>query len=267
MKKKGTAAVLMIALSAFLAGCQGVSVLLPYSEKNTVPAVSEETPEEPAQAAAPEPIIEPVIPEEPEIIEEIPEEEPEPVFREVDLPGNFDPGTVTGQTYENKTLGFGLTLGDDWTYLSPEELCKLNEMKEEATHDTVTAYLEEPQEYTDMDATSGGIGDEITVSAIKYLYLGTEDMNEVATACCVTIEEQLSKEKIENMTSETRQVEFLGQMLYASVVTGVLEGNQYNVIWLHDHKNGYYYSVRVMYYGEKGPDAILGNFYALEEAI
>lgn len=245
-----------------LSGCASTEVLLPYKKAPVVekPEEEEEKEEPEVVVSAPEP--EPV-PEEPAAPEE-PEPEPEPA-PEPPKPIVFTPGVVDGFNYTNETLAFGMTLDENWTYMTQEDLNQINGFKDEVNTENVTAYLEEPQEYVDVDVVSGGIGNEIVISAIKELYIGTDDLAQVAADDTEGVIEQFKKAKYENIESEIVEVNFLGEPLSAGKVTCINEGNQYTSLRIHGIKNGYFYTIMFLYFGEDISNKLIGYFYSLEE--
>ncbi|MCR4764253.1 MAG: hypothetical protein K5696_12060 [Lachnospiraceae bacterium] len=289
---KRTAAVILCFLAALtvLSGCADVSVLLPYKKPPRLEAyedpeeeeedVEDEEEEEEEEEEDYEEEEEEHVEEEEEPEEEIimPEQEPpveetpvEPVPEEParedapEAPVRFTPGTVTDVSYENTTLGIGLQLDFTWTYATPEELKKTNGLKTEATVDSVTAFLDDPKEYIDMDVVSGGIGNEISVSVINSMFIASEDMAQISADSAEALAEQLKAAGgYEEISTETREVNFLGESKMASVVTSVYQGTKVTQMQIHSVKNRYFYTVSILVFGEDKPEDMFGNFYEVK---
>ena len=263
--RKPIVVLLSLALTGMLSGCADFEVMMPYDASAMTyqaPVYVEEEPfvEEPVEEPEEEPVEEEPVEEEPEE----PAEEPEAVPEE-EQPRVFMPGIVDGLTYENKTLGFGVTLEDGWTYATEAELAKTNKLKGQATSETVTAYLEEPVEYVDMDVISGGLANEISVSVINGMFIATDDMKQVAEDTSAAIEEQLTSGGYEDVAVSVEEREFLGETVYVDLATCSKKGMQVSEMQIHSQKNGYFYTVTLMFFGDNRPDEILGKFYPIAE--
>ena len=261
--RNGIRASLCLALAGILVGCADFEVKMPYDAASL-------TYQEPVYVEE-EPVVEEVFEEEPEEEPEEPEEEPEeepaeepPEEPEEEQPRVFQPGIVDGLTYENKTLCFGPTLEDGWTYSTEAELNKVNKLKGQATSETVTAYLEEPVEYVDMDVISGGLANEISVSIINAMFIATDDMRQVAEDTSVAIEEQLNSAGYEDVTVSVEERQFLGETVYVNLATCSKKGMQVSEMQIHSEKNGYFYTVTLMFFGDNRPDEVLDKFYSIE---
>ncbi|MBR4529428.1 MAG: hypothetical protein IKO80_04010 [Lachnospiraceae bacterium] len=255
--------VLLIPLTA----CAQMEIMMPYEREQSY-TDTEEWADEPADT---DPVIfnddlepyEETLPEEEEPVEEEPEEIPEEP--EVEKPRVFMPGAVDGDTYENQTLGIGLKLDSWWTYATADEIKKTNGFKEDMTTESVTAFLEEPEEFIDMDVVSGGIGNEISISAINSTFIAGNDLSAVAGDTAAALEEQLSKEKgYEDISSEVVQVNFLGEELSAALVTCSYQGTRVSQMQIHNIRNGYFYTISLLVFGEDDPESLFGNFYEIQ---
>ena len=184
-----------------------------------------------------------------------PGEEPPPVFT---------PGVLSGNSYENSTLGIGLTMGDGWTFSTPDELAKINNLGEAATTETATAFLEKPEEYVDMDVISGGYGNEISVSVINSMFIASEDMRQVAEDTNAALEEQLTKGGYQDVTVSVEERQFLGEIVYANVAYCTYQGTQVREMQIHSQKNGYFYTITFMFFGDNDFEEVMGNFYSVE---
>ncbi|MBR5116124.1 MAG: hypothetical protein IK096_03570 [Lachnospiraceae bacterium] len=264
--KKGMRIFLCLSLAGMLSGCADFEVQMPYDASSMTyqpaPAYVEEEPfeeevfEEEPEIEEPE-IEEPEVeePEEPEAVEEPAEEKPRV----------FMPGIVDGLTYENKTLGFGITLTDGWTYSTEAELAKVNKLKGQADSETVTAYLEEPVEYVDMDVISGGLSNEISVAVINAMFIATDDMRQVAEDTQAAIEEQMSSLGYQDVQVTVEERQFLGETCYVDLATCAnKEGMQVTQMQIHSQNNGYFYTVTLNFFGDNRPDEVLDKFYRIE---
>ncbi len=283
-RRRGMVCLLSLILMLILCGCESLEVLLPYKGRGVIgfeeedweeeepeedladeEPLEEEPVEEPAEELA-EVLPEETLPEEP--VEEEPVEEPveEPAEEPVQVEKSFTPGMVNGQTYENQTLGFGLTMDADWTFATAEEIAQQNGFAEPATTETATAYLgniEDPREFVDMDVLSGGLGNEISVSVIDSLYVAADDMAALSQETGDVLVQQLIDEGYENVQSSVRTMDFLGEMLSASVVTCSYQGTQVNETQLHGIRNGYFFTVSFLFFGEDQVDQVISNFYKI----
>ncbi len=179
-------------------------------------------------------------------------------------PPVFEPGVLTGNSYENKTLGIGLTMGDGWTFSTPDELAKINKLKEAATSETATAFLEKPEEYLDMDVISGGYGNEISITVINSMFIASGDMKQVAEDTNAALEEQLTKGGYENVTVSVEERQFLGEIVYANVAYCSYKGTQVREMQIHSQKNGYFYTISFMFFGDNDYEEVMGDFYSVE---
>ena len=181
-----------------------------------------------------------------------------------DVPVIFTPGVLTGNSYENKTLGIGLTMGDGWTFSTPDELAKINKLKEAATTETATAFLEKPEEYLDMDVISGGYGNEISITVVNSKFIASGDMRQVAEDTNAALEEQLSKGGYENVTVSVEERQFLGEIVYANVAYCSYKGTQVREMQIHSQKNGFFYTISFMFFGDNDYEEVMGGFYSVE---
>lgn len=138
-------------------------------------------------------------------------------------------GTSSGNVYTNQFLGLGCKLGEEWTFLSEEEILANNQMTNEmvaGSNEELAKKMENSPSFMDMMAMVQTTGSTVNVTLEnlglvygtvidedKYLELGTANLDEAMAAIGVT-----------NMQVELVSVPFAGTTAKGYRLTGEIEG-------------------------------------------
>ena len=79
----------------------------------------------------------------------------------------FSLGVIDGKTYENKFIGIGCTIADDWTFYDEEQIKSLNNIAGDIAGDEYKNMIEQANLVYDMYATSGDMVSNINVNMEK----------------------------------------------------------------------------------------------------
>ena len=163
------AAVMLLTLCA--CGSASTSGTQTVTSGSTAGTISADVPEETPAADIPEetPAETPTADEPEDVPEEAPAvDEPEAAPEEA-----ASAGAAVNSTYENRYFGIGVTLDDNWTFSTPEEIAAANGLAEDVVADEAfTAAMESSGVYMDMMAVAeGGIFNmNATIEKLNAVY-------------------------------------------------------------------------------------------------
>lgn len=194
--------------------------------------------------------------------------ETEPVETEPDMDETgFSLGTSSGGTYENKFIGIGCTLDENWSFYSDEQILQINQLTVDMLDEDVAAKLENASLIYDMFAQNVSTGATININLenLGLLYGSLLSPSEYADLSMPQLAPALESMGFTDIQLEKTTCTFAGEERTAIRIVG-----QYNGYPLYEQlvcfKAGNYMAVvSVSILGEDATDEILGAFYALEK--
>ncbi|MGM9669404.1 MAG: hypothetical protein ACI3VZ_06575 [Faecousia sp.] len=180
---------------------------------------------------------------------------------------DFSLGSTSGGTYENKFIGIGCTLDENWVYYTDEEILQLNQLTADALDENLAEELEDASSIYDMFAQNVDTGATINVNMenLGLLYGSLLSPSEYADHAMPKLTPALESMGFTDIQLEKTTCTFAGEERTAIRIVG-----QYNGYPLYEQlvcfKAGNYMAViSVSILGEDATDEILGAFYALEK--
>lgn len=169
----------------------------------------------------------------------------------------FSLGTVSGLTYENKFIGIGCKLSDEWTFYTDEEILKLNnialEMGTEDFAEQLKDALENADVFYDMMAS--------TEDSMEYITVNFGKVNNIALASLDIIENYKDAAKISiqqlesigytNCIYEIIKVTIDGQELDAMCISSEIEGLNFYYVMFSIKCDGYIANITVGAYDKE----------------
>lgn len=125
----------------------------------------------------------------------------------------FQRGQVEGGTYTNEFLGIACQLGDDWTYLTDEEIAQLNgEIGESLTDEELSEMFSNGETVQDMYAASadGMATINVIFEDMGVLYGAALDEDAYINIVMPTLEDALRQAGMSDVQVEAGSMEFAG---------------------------------------------------------
>lgn len=176
----------------------------------------------------------------------------------------FKFGAISNNTYENKFLGIGCTLGSDWIVLSEEEIKEYNGISPNLTAEEIDNYILNSFLIIDMVATKDSEQSSVMMLTMSDLGTGSFaelDMNEYVNTVVNTTRETLSQSGYENVIVVRQDISADGKTFYATKSSGTLEGitTYQTSVFI---KDGYYLSLfNISATSQEEFDDILNSIY------
>lgn len=175
-------------------------------------------------------------------------------------------GKSEGNTYQNEFLGLGITLENDWTAATKEELAALNNMAADSMSDAALAEtLRNSGVVSDFFAVSTN-GDTISLvlEDLKLLYSILLDEDGYAQAAAEQVPTALTSAGLTDVTAQVTSVTFAGAQHAAITVHGLVgDVDFYETMVCIKVDNTIGVITAASYYQDTTAD-ILNLFYALE---
>lgn len=192
----------------------------------------------------------------------------DPQFEEqVEEEKSFEAGKVEGSTYTSEALGFCFTVGEDWSFLSDEEIGELTGVAQDTSDsETIQAALEDGATLYDVYAmTNDGTGRRINITVTNsdevFGKLTTEDA--YAAAVAEQLLPSLESANAEDVEVETTTYTLAGAEHSGIRINGSIEGVEFyqNVICIMTDK--LVYNVTCTAQSEDELTAVMELFKAL----
>lgn len=173
-------------------------------------------------------------------------------------------GHNANNVYENSFIGIGCKLDDEWTFLTDDEILKMNNFTKGLVGEEYEKYLENSNVLTDMVAHYSNGSDTINVQLEKLplpYYTMTEEQY-VETSKDM-ISGPLANMGMENITVENGTIEFIGKEYPCINISATYQGTPCYELMVIKKCPGYMSSVVIATWETNTTKDLLANFYAL----
>ena len=268
MKKKILAALLAAAMVLTLTACGGSDTAAPAED--AAEAVEEEAEAGAVEAAEEtEEAADETAEESGAEAEAAAEESEEASEEETEEPAvEIKRGTIDGQTYENASIGVGITVPDGWTFYSDDEIAELNGIaKDMMDDDDLQAIFEQAGQYYDMMAVAEDQRSNINIilqpvdsgflESKDYLKVALEQSEKQVAAAL----ESAGLTDIQMTLDEGR--EFPVENFVSATVTGNYSGTPMTEKLVMCAVNGCLANITVSSTDSDLAESVISSFYAL----
>lgn len=176
----------------------------------------------------------------------------------------FSRGVITNGVYENSFVGIGISLSDQWKFLSEEEINLLNGISEEF----LDFDLENLTIFYDMQATNLLTSETVSINIEKLQPLAvatTENMETFLGSQMPTVQHSLENMGCTNVSYELVKVK-IGEKEHqgATIVGDILETKLYETVVCIKCDGGYVATVAIASFGTDTTMDVLNKFYTVE---
>ena len=175
-------------------------------------------------------------------------------------------GAVDGLTYENKFIGIGCKLSDEWAFYTDEEIRELNNITADVMGEEFQEAIEIATIVYDMYASTAN-GDTVNVNLEKAsaLQLLSLDLNENYKAIFDEIKPSFESQGFSNVAYELGSVNFSGKEFPCINITAEYMGLTMYETLLSIKCSGYLANMAVASLDKSVLDATLASFYTVEK--
>ncbi len=176
----------------------------------------------------------------------------------------FSRGVVNNGVYENSFVGIGISLADQWKYLSEEEINQINGITEEF----LDIDLDNFTLFYDMQATNLLTSETVSVNIEKLQPLAVvvaENMETFLSSQMPTLQQSLENMGCTNVSYELVKVK-IGDKEYqaATIVGDILETKLYEMVVCIKCDGGYMATLSIATFGTDTTKDVFGKFYTVE---
>lgn len=173
-------------------------------------------------------------------------------------------GSSQGGKYENKFIGIGCKLDENWTFMSDEEIRKQNNMTSDLLGEEYQEILENATVIYDMMATHSNETDTVNVNMEKLT--GAAKMlteKSYVEASVDTLKSALESAGMENVQVKPVELDFAGGKHYGVQIEGEFSGIKCYETLVCVKCGSYMACVTACTWLENGTQAILDCFYGV----
>lgn len=172
-------------------------------------------------------------------------------------------GHNANNIYENTFLGIGCKLEKDWTFLTDEEIKKINQLTADAAGEDYKKALEQATAITDMTASHGTDSVSITFEklALMNYTISEEQYVEIAQQY---VGAPLTNMGMENVTVTQETTMFLGEEHSCITISASYNGHACHEVLVPIKCPGYMATIAVCTWNDNLTSDLLEYFYKLE---
>lgn len=177
----------------------------------------------------------------------------------------FSMGKAEGKNYENKFLGLGCNVPDDWTFSTDAEINELNNLSADAMGDEISEQIKNAEIIYDMNVTSSNGSDNININFENIGILGgAVDAKTRLENTLPTIKEGLANMGCENIVTELTTVKIGGKEFTALNVTSEISGIKLYQRIVCDIKGKYMANITLTALTEDALEEMQSYFYVIK---
>lgn len=178
----------------------------------------------------------------------------------------FSLGETDGLVYENKFIGIGCTLEDNWSFYSDEEIMELNNYTADVAGEDYEKIMEGADLVYDMYAVSGDLQNNMNVvlekmNQVLLDHLVIEDSLEAAMP---VMKETFADIGYADLQAELDTISIEGKEFTCLYTTGEINGVTAYQKTFPIKCNGYLANITITTYGEDKVDELAERFYFVE---
>lgn len=174
-------------------------------------------------------------------------------------------GTLDGYKYENKFLGIGCELDENWTYASQEELARMIGLTAEMFDDDYADKLKEQDMFYDMMAVAaeGLVSINIVIQNIGLLYGTALSEEKYLDLAGEELETQLGSAGMDNIETTRITKTFAGAEHNGIHISSTVQGIPYYCTQMCFKQGKYIATISLCSFSEDLGDDLMTYFYAL----